>query len=143
MNQTLQLPRECPIERLEVTISVPQSQKLGIQMDQGYNGIDFGHFDVEQDDHFYSLTGTNLPQTFTDAYLPAAIYPTLQPTTRYTVLVIYTNMMRRVSQRAVETVAQCLHGHETEANVILINTDPWWVHLHNYPDDTPFHHIKN
>lgn len=72
-----------------------------------------------------------------------AIYPTLQPATRYTVLIIYTNTMRRVSQRAVEAVAHCLHGHETETTVTLINTDPWWVHLHNYPDDTPFHHSKN
>lgn len=72
-----------------------------------------------------------------------AIYPTLQPATRYTVLIIYTNMMRRVSQRAVEAVAHCLHGHETETTVTLINTDSWWVHLHNYPNDTPFHHNKN
>ena len=77
VNQTIQLPRECPVERLEVTISVPESQKLGIQLDNGYSGIDFGHYDVEQDEHFYSLVGTNLPQTFTDAYLPAALYPTL------------------------------------------------------------------
>lgn len=68
-----------------------------------------------------------------------AIYPTLQPTTRYTVLIIYTNMMRRVSSLAVEAVAHSLCGHEEETTVTLINTDPWWVHLHNHPDETPFH----
>ena len=69
-----------------------------------------------------------------------AIYPTLQSTTRYTVLIIYTNMMRRVSLRAIEAVAHSLSGHEKETTVVLINNDPWWVHLNNHPDDTPFHH---
>ena len=44
-----------------------------------------------------------------------AIYPTLQSTTRYTVLIIYTNMMRRVSLRAIEAMAHSLSGHEKES----------------------------
>lgn len=67
------------------------------------------------------------------------IYPTLQPTTRYTVLIIYTNMMRRASRRAVEAVAHSIADNKTDCTITLVNTDPWWVHLHNHPDDTPFH----
>lgn len=67
------------------------------------------------------------------------IYPTLQPTTRYTVLIIYSNIMRRASRLAVEALAHSLIGHETESTVTLINTDLWWIHLRNHPDDTPFH----
>lgn len=67
------------------------------------------------------------------------IYPTLQPTTRYTIIIIYTNMLQRASRRAVEALAHSIRGHETECAVTLINTDPWWAHLHNHPHDTPFH----
>ena len=44
------------------------------------------------------------------------------------------------SLRAIEAVAHSLSGHEKETTVVLINNDPWWVHLNNHPDDTPFHH---
>ena len=67
------------------------------------------------------------------------IYPTLLSPTRYTVLIIYTNMMRRVSHSAVEAAALSLRGHHNETTTFLINTDRWWVHFTNHPNDTPFH----
>lgn len=77
LNRTLPLMRECPIETLVVNINLPEDQELGIKLNKGYSDIDFGHLDVNQTEHSYSLRGTNMKQTFTDAYLPDDIYPTL------------------------------------------------------------------
>ena len=59
-----------------------------------------------------------------------AVYPILQPAIRYTVHIVYTNMMCRASHRSVEAVTHGFAHHENEYTV-LINTDPWWIYLHN------------
>lgn len=88
---------------------------------------------------FPPLPSVNVPFGHLSLKRHTDIYPTLQSATRYTVLIIYSNILRRVSRQAVEAVAQCLRGHEAETTVFLINTDHWWVHLNLHPDDTPFH----
>ncbi len=60
-----------------------------------------------------------------------AVYPILQPAIRYTVHIIYTNMMCHASHRSVVAVTHSFARYENEYTV-LINTDPWWVYLHNH-----------
>ena len=62
----------------------------------------------------------------------AAIYPDLAPPDkRYTVVVFWTNVLRRVSHKAVEAVAQSIRGHEADCRVVLICSDPFFVkHFH-------------
>ena len=52
--------------------------------------------------------------------------PGLQRESRYTVLVLWSNMLRKVSTQAVEAVAANVSGRE-DCTVWLVNTDRWWV----------------
>lgn len=77
LNETLQLVRECPIERLEVKVTVAEGQELNVQFNDPkvltLNATE------NQTATSYSLTASNVPQTFSDNYLPPAdqLYPTL------------------------------------------------------------------
>ena len=55
-----------------------------------------------------------------------AILPELKPTTRYTVVILWSNMLRKVSRKAVETVATNIQGCD-DCALLLVNTDRWWV----------------
>lgn len=78
VSQTLDLVRECPVERLEVSIKVPQVQELNVKLNDPkvlvFNPT------VEQTTTSYSLKAVNVPQAFVDSYLPAKeeLYPTLR-----------------------------------------------------------------
>ena len=55
-----------------------------------------------------------------------AILPKLNTTTRYTVVILWSNMLRKVSRKAVETVATNIQGCD-DCTLLLVNTDRWWV----------------
>ncbi|MBQ9418628.1 MAG: DUF3857 domain-containing protein [Bacteroidales bacterium] len=69
---------DCPIEKLEISVSLPSTQHLNVQ----YSNPGCLAFSpqVEQSDHSYRLTATDVPQNFVDNYLPASprLYPTLR-----------------------------------------------------------------
>ena len=52
--------------------------------------------------------------------------PGLKTSSRYTVLILWSNMLRKVSAKAVETVAANIDGHN-DCTVWLVNTDHWFV----------------
>ena len=52
--------------------------------------------------------------------------PQLQTHTRYTVVIIWTNVLPRVARKAVQAVAANMGGRP-DCTVILVNTDRWWV----------------
>ncbi len=55
-----------------------------------------------------------------------AIIPELKTTTRYTVVILWSNMLRKVSRKAVEAVAANIKGRG-DCTLLLVNTDRWWV----------------
>ena len=58
----------------------------------------------------------------------ADIYPALTAhDKRYTVVVFWTNVLRRVSHKAVEAVARSVRGHEADCRVVLVCSDPFFV----------------
>ena len=57
----------------------------------------------------------------------AELYPGLSGPTRYTVVVFWTNVLRRVSMQAVRNVAECIKGHEADCRVVLVCTDKWFA----------------
>ena len=59
-----------------------------------------------------------------------AILPQLKTSTRYTVVILWSNMLRKVSRKAVETVATNIQGRD-DCTLILVNTDRWWVQYLN------------
>ena len=52
--------------------------------------------------------------------------PGLKTSSHYTVLILWSNMLRKVSAKAVETVAANIDGHN-DCTVWLVNTDHWFV----------------
>lgn len=52
--------------------------------------------------------------------------PGLNTNSRYTVLILWSNMLRKVSAKAVETVAVNIDG-QNDCTVWLVNTDHWFV----------------
>ncbi len=77
LNETVQLVRECPVERLEVMVNVPEGGELNVSMNDP-KVLPF-NFEVSRADNRYNLTARDVPQTFVDRYLPPAekLYPTL------------------------------------------------------------------
>lgn len=59
-----------------------------------------------------------------------AIFPDLKTETRYTIIILWSNMLRKVSRKAVKTVADNIRGH-SDCAVVLVNTDRWWIHYLN------------
>ncbi|MBR1799054.1 MAG: DUF3857 domain-containing protein [Bacteroidales bacterium] len=77
VNQTLNLIKDCPIENLEVNISVPSTQELNVKMNNpGY--LTFTPT-VKSGTTSYSLKAKDVPQSYVDSYLPPydQLYPTL------------------------------------------------------------------
>ena len=77
VNEYVTLVRECPVERLEVSVSVPEDQELNVQLSDPE--VMVVKPIVEQDAHHLSLRALNVPQRYVDSYLPAdeLLYPIL------------------------------------------------------------------
>ena len=77
LNQTLDLVRECPVERLEVSVKVPGSQELNVRVSDPE--VFVFKPTVEQTDSSFSLKAVNVPQSYADAYMPSKelLYPML------------------------------------------------------------------
>lgn len=54
------------------------------------------------------------------------VFPELGIETQYTIIILWSNMLQKVSRKAVETVANNIKGR-SDCMVTLINTDKWWV----------------
>ena len=78
VSRTIDLVQDCPVERLEVSVKVPEDQELTVKLS------DPGCFEfkpvVEQTAYSYSLKADNVPQSYSDSYLPAKeqLYPMLR-----------------------------------------------------------------
>ncbi|MBQ8703523.1 MAG: DUF3857 domain-containing protein [Bacteroidales bacterium] len=77
LNQTLDLVRECPVERLEVSVRVPGTQELNVRLADPE--VFVFKPTVEQTDSSLTLTAINVPQSYVDSYLPVKelLYPML------------------------------------------------------------------
>ena len=77
VSETLELVKECPVERWEVNVNVPEGQELGVQLTDP--GVYVFKPTVNQTATFYSLTAINVPQHYVDSYMPAReqLYPRL------------------------------------------------------------------
>lgn len=58
------------------------------------------------------------------------ILPSLKPFRRYTVLILWSNVARKVSAKAVDAVATNIQGRN-DCSLWLVNTDQWWVNYLN------------
>ncbi len=77
INETLTLVRDCPIERLEVKVTLPEDQELNVQFDDP--GVLPFYSEVGKTSNKYLLKANNVQPRFVDSYLPADanLYPTL------------------------------------------------------------------
>lgn len=78
VNFTLPLVKECPVEKMEVSVSYPAGQKLTASLYRGLEGLETGKMEEKVSDGSYTLTCTDMQQRYTDAYLPDNLYPTLR-----------------------------------------------------------------
>ena len=71
------LVKDCPIERLEVSVKLPDNQQLNAELTDP-KVLAFSPV-VKATGNTYMLSANDVPQTFVDSYLPAAnqMYPTL------------------------------------------------------------------
>lgn len=58
------------------------------------------------------------------------ILPSLKPFRRYTVLILWSNLTRKVSAKAVDAVATNIQGRN-DCSLWLVNTDQWWANYLN------------
>ena len=58
------------------------------------------------------------------------ILPSLKPFRRYTVLILWSNVTRKVSAKAVDAVATNIQGRN-DCSLWLVNTDQWWANYLN------------
>lgn len=119
LNKTLQLVRECPIEHYELKVSVPQDQELNILL----SNPQVVPFDAtyQQTANTYSLSATNIPQTFVDAYLPEAsqLYPTLH---FYNSAIVFTPDFDQRGLAATSDIAnQLITGSDERKNIEAIH----------------------
>ena len=77
LNITLPLVKECPIEHLEVNISMPTDMNLDVQLNNP--GLFPFNPTVNQTANSYSLKASNIAQNYNEAYMPEynRVYPTL------------------------------------------------------------------
>ena len=77
LNETLRLMRECPVERLEVRVNVPEGQELNVNLNDPK--VQPFRAEVGQTATAYQLVARDVLPTFVDSYLPPAemLYPTL------------------------------------------------------------------
>ena len=58
------------------------------------------------------------------------ILPSLKSFRRYTVLILWSNVTRKVSAKAVDAVATNIQGRN-DCSLWLVNTDQWWANYRN------------
>ena len=58
------------------------------------------------------------------------LLPSLKPFRRYTVLILWSNVTRKVSAKAVDAVATNIQGRN-DCSLWLVNTDLWWANYLN------------
>jgi hypothetical protein len=58
------------------------------------------------------------------------ILPSLKSSRRYTVLILWSNVARKVSAKAVDSVATNIQGRN-DCSLWLVNTDQWWANYLN------------
>ena len=58
------------------------------------------------------------------------ILPSLKPFRHYTVLILWSNVARKVSAKAVDAVATNIQGRN-DCSLWLVNTDQWWANYLN------------
>ena len=77
LNETLELVKECPVERWEVNVQLPEGQELGARLTDPE--VYVFRPTASQTATSYSLTAINVPQQYVDSYLPAReqLYPRL------------------------------------------------------------------
>ena len=77
LNITLPLVKECPIEHLEVNITMPTDMNLDVQLNNP--GLFPFNPTVNQTANTYSLKASNIAQNYNEAYMPEynCVYPTL------------------------------------------------------------------
>ena len=77
INETLTLARECPIEKLEIKVSVPEDQELNVQFEDP-QVLPF-RSETGRTATSYLLRANNVQPRFVDNYLPSdqQLYPTL------------------------------------------------------------------
>ncbi len=77
LNLTLPLVKECPIEQLEVSITMPTDMNLDVQLNNP--GLFPFNPTVEQTTNTYTLKALNIAQNYNNAYMPeySQVYPTL------------------------------------------------------------------
>ena len=75
--EELPLMRECPVQRYEVSISVPAGQELNVQMNKSPEDMPFA-VNQRQTSTKYSLTARSIPQMPNEPYMPDGICPTLR-----------------------------------------------------------------
>ncbi len=75
--EELPLMRECPVERYEVSISVPEGQELNVQLNKDDKYATFG-MEQKQSTTSYKLVARSIPQMPNEPYMPEGIRPTLR-----------------------------------------------------------------
>lgn len=77
VSRTIDLVMDHPVEKLEVAVRVPDDQELNVKLNNP--GVIAFNPTVEQTEHSYSLSASNVPQNFSDYYMPAneLLYPSL------------------------------------------------------------------
>lgn len=105
VNETLCLVRDCPVERLEVNVSVPEGQELNVSLTDP-KVLTFNPT-IEQDEKTYNLRATNVPQNIVDSYLPSVdqLYPMLH---FYNGMPEFTPVFDRMGLKEAEAVAMKL-----------------------------------
>ena len=118
VNRTIELVRDCPVERFEVNIAVPDGQEIGVQLNDP--GVFVFKPTVEQSAISYRLTALNLPQEYRDYYLPARtqLYPSLH---FFNGTPDFVPAFDRQGLKAAEDVAyQLMDSREVRGNVTAI-----------------------
>jgi hypothetical protein len=118
LNQTLQLVRECPVERLEVSVAVPEGQELNVRLSDPE--VLVFKPTVEQSSTGYSLKAYSVPQGFVDSYLPAKeqLYPMLH---FYNGVPEFTPAFDRQGlEEAADVAYKLIDGNDARANITAI-----------------------
>lgn len=118
VNQTLNLVRDCPVERMEVSVKVPDGQELNVALSDP--GVFVFKPVVEQTVHSYRLKVLNLPQLYSEYYLPAKeqLYPMLH---FYNGIPEFTPAFDRQGLAAASDVANLqIDSRERRKNVLAI-----------------------
>lgn len=98
---------------------------LGCYAQSGMFKVDWNHYGSF--DHF-PPSPTLVPDEQGSMALARyrAIVPGLGAEIRYTVVVVWCNVMRKIARQAVEAVARNVAGRD-DCSIFLINTDHWWA----------------